>query len=592
MLSWAARLTAGGGAADNRTALNRPAGPGAGAATSSGTRSTTTTSATGTTATAANPSSGRGRAPEAVADDGFTAVRRGRWSSDSQAADNAMQDGATGGVASPARPARGGDDGLEQSRGADSARNGDGDLEEAPHGSPGGQRQDPWHTDGDADMGEGETQHETTHHDLFRELQEEREELRTLRKKWGNDHWTVKASIQRVQEAEAAWRREKPSTAPSRMLQRAEHALKKADARIDQIYEKLEQLDNEYWERQRELQDQLGAAKEKQEEAQEQLRQARVEVANEGRQHGTDAPAAANGRDRQLLVDTVATLREDIGPQLMAVTDLVQTTVTEGGEDVKQKLQAVVARMHDMFGVLQQHAQEQPHATHGQQWQGQRYYDLTAEDLPELTEEEYPYCYGYGNDGRCGNWHGYGYQYQGYHQNWHGWNYGQSADVDKRGEAREAGLRPGEGTPATKKVRVVSDDMEQQEFDDMQVPAHLNADSPSATTGNVQLDPAAANAAAPAAAAAAADANTTNAAGGGNATGDNGVRATSGCANAPADAAAAAAAAEVQARLLHEANIGKFVALAQSKGVNIDDIDLATITTTQLQQFAEQRLSK
>ncbi len=59
------------------------------------------------------------------------------------------------------------------------------------------------------------------------------------------------------------------------------------------------------------------------------------------------------------------------------------------------------------------------------------------------------------------------------------------------------------------------------------------------------------------------------------------------------DKAAAAAAAEAERadRLAHETRIADFVAIAQAKAVDISDVDLATITPAQLQQEAQKRLT-
>ncbi len=62
---------------------------------------------------------------------------------------------------------------------------------------------------------------------------------------------------------------------------------------------------------------------------------------------------------------------------------------------------------------------------------------------------------------------------------------------------------------------------------------------------------------------------------------------------ASAEAAAAAAAAEGlrRTRATHEANIGEFVARAQAKEVDISDIELASITPEKLREEAQRRLA-
>ncbi len=100
--------------------------------------------------------------------------------------------------------------------------------------------------EGFGDEGEGkEYPQPASHQDLWRALQSERDELKALRKKWGDQHWTVQAAKQRVAAADERWKNGKPAAQLSRVLQRAEQGVRKADERIEQTIAKIRALDEE-----------------------------------------------------------------------------------------------------------------------------------------------------------------------------------------------------------------------------------------------------------------------------------------------------------------------------------------------------------
>ncbi len=536
-MSWAQRLQAsvaarappavGGGARNARTADAQPGEAGA----ASGTR------------------------PRSIVDDeGFILCQRrrreGASASGSGEAGDMQPAAATGDSSTPPRGARGG--GEEEDVGGRHAA--DGTLPE-----DGMEVDGLAHDDGGDEHAEGGEQAEPSHRVLWRELQEEKEELRTLRKKWSEDHWTVRTAVERVEAIEAAWRREKPATTSTRRLQRAEQAAKRAEGRVSQLAGKLKEVEDEYWRRRGDLEHQLQEAQDKLRAAEDSLRDARMEVGAEAKGH-----AAAEGRseDSALLRETVEVLKADIGPQLLVVAEMVDTG--EADEHLKAEVQSVVSKIHNMFGVLRDRTEQA-------EVDKQRHYDLTGEDseeLPELTEADYMQ-YGYpsgGNGHGWGAWDGWGghsyhqYQYGGgwggwanAHQHQHGcdWHYGHDRAIHGDEHPQD-----GHDARPPKKGRTETSAMEVQTCNDMHAPEHieaLNTATEAAAKWEAQGVPA--------------PQTPRRADGGERSSGE--------------DAALTA----------HQKNVADFVACAKAKGIDISDIDVGNIDAAELQREAQRRLA-
>ncbi len=249
---------------------------------------------------------------------------------------------------------------------------------------------------------EEEAENEPTHQQLWRTLQEEREELRDLRKRWPDTHWTVRGAIERVEAAEEAWRKGRPEVAQSRKLQRAEQAVKRANGRVDSLQGKLNDLEEDYRRRKEELAGQLRDARAKLQEAQGVLREVKLGVAEDGRGDSDGNLADQAGENAQVLRQTVDVLGKEIGPQLLLVSEMFDDG--SDGEAVKATFRSVVSKLHAMYGVLQSKT-EQDQAADG------RHFRLADEEseLPELTEADYAQ-------------YGTGYEPQG--DGWQHWNAG------------------------------------------------------------------------------------------------------------------------------------------------------------------------
>ncbi len=314
-------------------------------------------------------------------------------------------------------------------------------------------------------------------------------------------------------------------------------------------------------------------AQAKSQEAAEALRSVRMEVGEEA--GATARQTDAEAEDAQLIQATVTTLRDDIGPQLLMVAEMVDADPT--GVEVKGQMQSVVSKIHAMFGVLRDRTEQ------GEKNKEERY-NLADDDseLPELTPADYAQ-WGYADGQHGASWAGW---YGGYHQQAYHYQHGGGWDGDRGWGARGGGYgspwmcgyrdghgtdgeaTPNEDTQPSKKGRVGDDGMEEQTFEQMQVPAHMqNVGEAAAASAGGQPNP-----------------------------GDRGAQdlladQQAGAGGAAEAAAAAAAAAEQEARRMHELRIAEFVAAASEKGIDISDIDLAKITPEELQHEARNLLA-
>ncbi len=457
-------------------------------------------------------------------------------------------------------------------------RGGAGDSVNAPAGGDAGTRMDgvedgmdaddDWELDDD-DVGqeprEDEDQRQPSPQDLWRELQVERDELRTLRRKWGDSHWTVHAARQRVEAAEDLWRSEKPATMPSRVLQRAEQSVRKAEERVSQTLEKIQKLDTEYQAKRAGLEEDLEDERGKLRECRTRLGQAQADVGAAARRVNDDGGDEAQhdqdrAAERRVLAASADQIQLHIAPQLAAAVEAVEAGATT--EAVRQQLHSVLACITDVHGAMQQQV-EAPERQ--RRW----HYDIADDesDLPELDAEDWRRCgggwsewgsrhheyqgyqaaqvgYGHGGGGHWGGGHSYGHDYG---CSWY-WAGDQRSGDDS-------------GPPRSKRWRAdaeaFADAMEEQEPRDMQVPAHLEDGAGPREQG------AAAGSAASAAAAMAA----------------------TGAGAAEATAGGGASAQDAQLLGMVEA----FRKTAGERGVDISDISMDGITAAQLQLLATAR---
>ncbi len=470
------------------------------------------------------------RDDSADVDDGFTTVcRRGRFRG---------KDGAAGESSSPAK--------------VDAERNSKEDDEDVDMLAM-QWRMDDEGTEEDeaAQDAEAAAQRRPAHQVLWEELQEHRAELKSLRKQWPDGHWTIAYAQERMEIAEAAWRSEKPAPQASRALLRAEQAVRKSEGRADGLVEKIKALDAEYERKREGLEEALTEERHKLRDCRAALRKAQEEVGAEGRRAGDEGRTAAVGGDATdgtVVNAAVASLETEVAPELAA---LVEGLETSGVDDaIKQRAHALKAKLHLLHGGLQQYAQDSSHT--GGQW----HYDMAEDDsLPELTESErqgyhdgwysqYPHQHGWYGNGEYwrsngGDWHYQHYHYPPYQRGCGYPGVGSYTNGDERPNKRGKA----DATATTDSA------MEEQSFEEMAVPTHLSADA----AGGAQANAAEA-------------------------------------AKATAAAAAANEAAEAATTAL-QAKIAEFKARAAERGVNVNDVEFATITSEQLDLLATTRLT-
>ncbi len=295
----------------------------------------------------------------------------------------------------------------------------------------------------------------------------------------GEEHWTVQTAKQRVAEAEDLWRSEKPATQPSRLLQRAEQAARKAEERVAKGVEGIQALDAEYESKRASLVEAL-------EEEREKLRECRINLAHAQDQVGAAGRRARNESEnetrrtaeRQVLQSSVTLLEQQVAPQLAAAVEAAES----GGasDELRQQLQAVMACLTNVHGDMQQVATAPYGRAH---WN----FDISDEEseLPELDENDWRQHYQYHGEWRTG----WDHQYYDYRYNYGGqancygdwWQYGSNGrtnDGNQRYWPAGGGYEEGDDPRCPKRGRAAgwsSDEMEEQAYDDMHAPEHIEA---------------------------------------------------------------------------------------------------------------------
>ncbi len=413
--------------------------------------------------------------------------------------------------------------------------------------------------------GEGEDPQVVPHQDLWRALQSEREELKALRRKWGDGHWTVQGAQERVAAAEERWRLGKPATPLSRALQRAEQAVRRADERVDQTITKIKALDEDYNRMRDALEETLAEERTKARDLKLKLAEAQAAVGEEaarvrgggGRGGGTACGAASE--DKKVLASSVEAIQSRIAPQLAAVAEALE--VGGGPEELRQQVHALMSNITEVHGKMQQRV-ETAGGDEG------RVFDIAdnVSELPELDDDDWrAHGYTWQDDG----WHGGGrYDYDhgatnGYYDGYWGGQYGYhgQAAFGHHGYQRAWDASDqGGGVRRTKRRWPGGEDdqadMEVQSFDQMHSPSHLTAAG--ATKGPAADD----------------------------GSGEQQERA------AAATAAEAAATAEAATTLAKR--VEAFRRTAESKGIDIADVDLDSnsITLEKLNEIAVSRFGQ
>ncbi len=239
---------------------------------------------------------------------------------------------------------------------------------------------------GDAavDAREEDSDEKPAHVALFEELQRERAELKQLRRQWPEDHWAVATALDRVAAAEDAWKSEKPAPLPSRALMRAEQAVRKGEGRVDAIVSKIRELDAEYERVRDQLEEDLAGERQKLRDCRAALKQAQEQVGAQGRRQGEEE-AQRWGDDGETWEQSGQTVRDAVSSLEEEVapelTALVaQLEASGAGEDITQKAQSLMSKLSAVHSGLHQLAQNQ---------QRHQHYDLAdSESLPELTDQE------------------------------------------------------------------------------------------------------------------------------------------------------------------------------------------------------------
>ncbi len=440
---------------------------------------------------------------------------------------------------------------AERGRGAEDAHRQDQEmLEDEPgqelHGGGDDGSQEAANCEGEGD--------EPAHIALWRDLQKQREEARQLRRQFGAEHWTTLAAEERTAAVELAWRSERPAASSTRQLQRAEQAVRKADSKCKALEGKLTELDAEYWQRRQELEEQHDAAQEKLQEHQETLRLVRVQVGKEGCKE-SGSGAEGNGEDEQQVIRHAAeAIGTNIGPQLLEVAELMESNGDQN--EAKQRLQAAVTQLHEMHGVLQERAQraEPQHRGH--------YIADDESELPDLTPQDYEYYSWYTWEGKQGHSPEHQHGWYVWDQGWrsHNWK-DRRSDWDGDDDRQQ---------PRSKQRRVDDEAMDEQTYDQMQVPVHMdpNGKEEAATQNETsrQLEPPPP-------------------------TGQTGtVYPEDTASQQQAQQQAQQQQQQQQMQQEHEAHIAEFAAAAKERGVDISDVDLSALTPESLRTLAEQRL--
>ncbi len=402
------------------------------------------------------------------------------------------------------------------------------------------------------------TSQRPSHELLWEDLQAHRKELKELRRQWPEGHWTIAAALEKVQLAEDAWRSEKPAPQPSRALLRAEQAVRKAEGRADGLVAKINRLDQEYEEKRQELEQALMEERHKLRDCRLELRRAQAEVGAASRRADGD-DRSANGDsatpcgDDGAVRTAVESLEAEVAPQMAALVEGLEAS--GAADDVKQCAQALMAKLHDVHGSLQQHARARAQGEDCGAWHwgadsGHSRYDMADGDsLPELSDSDrrqygvgwhhwqpqYATQYDWGS-----GWYGHGgWGYQGSYQQLYRDEWaGAAGDSDRAGDERP-----------NKRWKADDSAMDEQLYEHMAVPAHITTGAPNGAQG----------------------ASTAGTAGG--------------AAAAPATPNAADAAAL-------RSKVAEFKARAGEKGIEVGDIDFDQVTSDQLDSLAAARLGQ
>jgi hypothetical protein len=382
----------------------------------------------------------------------------------------------------------------------------------------------------DEDVEGGEAADEpTSHQALWEAWQGAKAELRKFRQlDLADDHWTVVEAMARVDDAEEAWRAAKPQAAMSNRFRGAERALNRATARADKVAKDIEVLEASFNHQRQVLQDQLVAATEKVHETRGRLRDLRAELGD-----AAGASDAGGQGDMRVIQGAAQCLASEVGPALTLVADLL-----DSGDpaEAKSRVQAVLSKLSVVHGELSASAERR---TAG----GPRQYRLADEDAEDEFWEESDAewedpnvaprsSHATGTASGCGSTSAAPTRVQGpWPQDQALRRMGGACTAKPAATAAAAATRWNKTSQClwerdSKHRRVDRDSMEEQAFADMSVPAHLD----------------------------------------------------------PARGDDSATQEEIRARY-----VGEFRAMAEAKGVDITDVDLAAVDQQQLEQLAAER---
>ncbi len=385
-----------------------------------------------------------------------------------------------------------------------------------------------WQDDG-VEGGE-DVEEPAPHQALWEAWQRAKAELRRFRQlDLGDDHWTVVEASARADDAEEAWKAARPQAAISNRFRGAERAVNRATARAERVTRDIAQLEESFNHQRQVLQDQLEAANAKVLEAEGRLRDLRAELGGATAASG----GADNDGDARVIQVAAQCLASEVGPALTSVADLL-----DSGDpaEAKAQVQAVLSRLSVVHSDLSASAER--HAA-----RGPRRYCLADEDAddadwdesddewenPGVAPRSSPTT---GTASGCGAASATPVRVQG------PWPQDRQRQlVDGTGAAAPAATA---ASPAArwsrtsqchweregKHRRIDRDSMEEQSFEDMSVPAHLE----------------------------------------------------------PALGGDSATQEEIRARCVAE-----FRAAAEAKGVDVSDVDLDSADQQQLEQLASER---
>jgi hypothetical protein len=184
------------------------------------------------------------------------------------------------------------------------------------------------------------------HRVLWRQWQQEQRELQNLQRQgYPEQHWIMQIARRRVEAAEAAWRDAKPTTTLWRKLQRAEGALRRMEARADKVAAQIAQLDEDYQRNRKSLADRLTDAQAKAQSCKDNLDQLKAEAGGEA--------SGTSGRERSALRAAADELGDNVGPQLQLASEMLQSG---DAAQAKQHVDAVLSTLFRMHGTMRETA--------------------------------------------------------------------------------------------------------------------------------------------------------------------------------------------------------------------------------------------